>query len=64
MPDFPDAECKDLIGMVCQNGGVKESYAAAGQNGCSNCEGIRPVCSTSCNYCYPATGTKDSNSKL
>ena len=43
--------------LVCKEGGVAQSYAEAGNDGCDNCHVIWVICGTSCNYCGNAGGT-------
>ena len=42
--------------LVCKEGGVAQSYAEAGNDGCDNCHVIWVICGTSCNYCGNAGG--------
>ena len=51
--DNSDANCEDLMKLVCKQDGESESYVTSGSNGCSNCPDLRRLCATSCNYCTP-----------
>ena len=50
------SECETLMKLVCKEGGVAQSYAEAGNDGCDNCHVIWVICGTSCNYCGNAGG--------
>ena len=44
--------CKLLMGYICMVEGHAKYYATSEINGCTNCQVVRKICSTSTNYCY------------